>query len=162
MALVDRQKSFGWFNIRPTMLSIAFIIDWTVLSLKTKLISSITQRYRYFSNTLLFYWFLLKFNPNLYHRNYSYVNIWNSTSITGKEFLRGCKLLARHGRKDFVSSWYSSTCQDYLHPSNIAIAEATQILLNDFCNRYFIWFQVIIKAGFGWFNKKKELFSIEE
>lgn len=72
-----------------------------------------------------------------FYRSHRHVRLWNSTIEVFEEYIRSCKLWERHGRLDFMYSWYTSTCYDYIHPSNIAVSQATQVLLNDFCNRYF-------------------------
>lgn len=71
-----------------------------------------------------------------YCRSHPNINYWDSSNKLAEEYIRGCIVFERYTPVDYAGG-YTANCEDYIHTGNIALIEATQILLNDFCNSHF-------------------------
>ncbi|XP_046632225.1 N-acetylneuraminate 9-O-acetyltransferase-like [Daphnia pulicaria] len=66
-------------------------------------------------------------------KNYSQIQIWDSSNIFAEEYVRGCRVFSERETAGKYSLQYTS-CRDYIHTGYTALSQATQLLLNQICN----------------------------
>lgn len=74
-------------------------------------------------------------------RLYHHVHLWDSSNKLAEEYIRGCQLVKHwpsSGSYVDYTRTFMSNCDDFIHTANVALAEATQLLYNDLCNRHFV------------------------
>ncbi len=72
---------------------------------------------------------------NVIFRSEKTVSIWDSSNPLVEEYVRSCIVYPlREAVKGTFSLQYTA-CEDYIHSGNAALSQATQLLINDICNK---------------------------
>ncbi|XP_057368446.2 N-acetylneuraminate 9-O-acetyltransferase-like [Daphnia carinata] len=68
--------------------------------------------------------------------NHSNVRVWDTSNLFAEEYVRACAVLERDEQSSPLRRCPSVqyNCNDFLHTGDVALSQATQLLVNDICN----------------------------
>lgn len=74
----------------------------------------------------------------LRYRNHTNIRVWDSSNLFAEEYVRGCAILERDEQSSPLRRCPSVqfNCNDFLHTGDVALSQATQLLVNDVCNEF--------------------------
>ncbi|KAI9559240.1 hypothetical protein GHT06_016029 [Daphnia sinensis] len=69
-------------------------------------------------------------------QNHTKVRVWDSSNLFAEEYVRACAVLERDEQSSPLRRCPSVqfNCNDFLHTGDVALSQATQLLVNDVCN----------------------------
>ena len=69
-------------------------------------------------------------------RNFDGIHIWDATNPLAEEYIRSCSLSRRQDDPKYTSNLKYIDCSDNVHTGNVALLQASRILLNLIFNEY--------------------------
>lgn len=83
----------------------------------------------------------------LRYRNHTNIRVWDSSNLFAEEYVRGCAILERDEQSSPLRRCPSVqfNCNDFLHTGDVALSQATQLLVNDVCNE-FTWIDKLVSS----------------